>query len=473
MIKRILLSIFMTWIMILISFAQKIEIIDYQTFSFGDGGQIKMLYDRRLRPQSVFINGKVYIVFNGGAEKGSADTKPKILIYNPGTRNFSEEVTLGPPKSDQHYCPVIWADQYDYLHVLYGCHSSSGTHLISKKIADIGKSVEDWSVASQIRHSLSYPAVYNIYDNKKLIYFRTGEHRSSWSYLISGDEGKTWSGPENDVTDLNMGGETKKVDNPLDLNEMSSYQTCLPGKDGKFLHVAFCYYDDNKKNVPEKFYNPRYNTKTNLDFKYNLYYVKINLQTHEVKNFAGETVKTPIDLDNANAKCKIWDTGWRGTGVPPDIIIDENDNPAFLHVISEDTPDSFNYYYVRYNNKWEQTVITPSNHFWNSGYLKLDENGVLHACLLVGHNKYNPKEGSMNSYGGGYIEEWCSYNKGNTWEKIRDLTPGNSEFVDWKFNNIQPVKDPKGNVIDGMLLFYGWKDGEAREAKAFLLHRKN
>ena len=37
---------------------------------FGKDGQIKMLYDRRQRPQSVFLNGKVHIVFNADSENG-------------------------------------------------------------------------------------------------------------------------------------------------------------------------------------------------------------------------------------------------------------------------------------------------------------------------------------------------------------------------------------------------------------------
>jgi hypothetical protein len=456
----------------MLSFAQKVEKKNYKVLSFGEGGQVKMIYDRRQRPQAVFINYKLNIVYNGGAAKNDEKTFPFAISYNPETSLFSKPVKLGGEGSkDHHYCPVIWADNNDFLHVLSGNHSTAGTHLISKKRTDIGKSAEDWSIAPQVRHSLSYPTVYNIYENKKLMYFRTGEHRSSWTYLISDDEGKTWKGPENDVVDLNMGGETQPENNKPGMEEWSSYQTCLPSKDGKFLHVVFSYYDDNKKNIPEKNYNPRYQTKTNLNIKYNLYYAKINLQTHEVKNFAGDPLKTPIDLENANVKCKIWDTDWRGAGVPPDIIIDENDNPAFLHVLSEDTPYELNYHYVRYSNgKWKQTIITPSNHKWNSSCLLLDETGVLHAYLITGNKNNERKEKSMDRYGGGNIEEWCSYDKGNTWQKIHDLTPKEAEFAGWKYNNIQPIKDPKGNVKEGMLLFYGWKDSEALTAKAFLLH---
>jgi len=445
---------------------------------FGSGGQVKMVYDRRQRPQALYIDGKVYMVYNGGASEIAEDKRksfPYVISYDPETKSLSDPIKLSNNGSrDQHYTPVIWADNQNFLHILHGCHKTSGTHLISKGMSNIGKSADDWVVGAPIRSSLSYPTVYNIYEDKMLVYFRTGEHRSSWSYLISDDEGKSWMGPENDVVDLNMGGETQMENNRPGIEEWSSYHTCLPSKDGMFLHVVFCYYDDNKQEVPEKFYNPRYQTKNDLNLKYNLYYVKIDLQSHIVRNFDGENLDTPVDMQTADAKCKIWDTEWRGAGIPPDIVIDENDNPAFLHVLSENTPQEFNYYYVRnIEGKWMQTTIAPANHKWNSCYLKLDTNGTLRAYIIVGENAGIVMEGEMDRYGGGQIEEWCSYDKGNTWTRVKDLTPKSAEYADWKYNNIQPIKDPDGNEIDGMLLFYGWKDSEARTAKAFLLHEIN
>ena len=60
--------------------------------------------------------------------------------------------------------------------------------------------------------------------------------------------------------------------------------------------------------------------------------------------------------------------------------------------------------------------------------------------------------------------------KGNTWKRKRDLTPDRTMYPGWKFNNIQPVTRPDGSTVDGMLLFYGWKDKDAPEARAFLLN---
>ena len=78
--------------------------------------------------------------------------------------------------------------------------------------------------------------------------------------------------------------------------------------------------------------------------------------------------------------------------------------------------------------------------------------------------------GYMDGRGGGNIEEWVSEDKGNTWRMNRDLTPDRKRYPAWRFNHIQPVVRSNGEIVDGMLLFYGWKDGDSPTAKAFLLH---
>jgi len=436
---------------------------DQFPMAFGEGGQIKMLYDRRQRPQSIYLNGKVHIVFNAGGQIGApakSPTKPMAITYDPGTREFSDVVTLGPGDDDHHYGPVIWADEDNYLHVLHGCHSTPGTHLISKQPGDIGNSLDDWELEPQIAPKISYPTVYRIYNKKELIYYRTAGHISSWTYRITGDKGNTWSGPAKDVTDMDIKGRF----------EWSSYQCKLPSQDGRFLHVVFIAYDDNRENDPKRYYNPRYEMEVSNEWKYNLYYIQIDLHTHLVTNFEGETMDTPIDIDQADTKCRIWDTQGRCAGVPPDITLDENGDPAFLHVLSEETTKNHNYYFVRRaNGKWKKTPIAPSNHQWNSCHLNMDENGIFHAYLVMGEG-YLDTGGYMDKHGGGRIEEWISLDKGNTWKKERDLTPDKTKYPGWKFNNIQPVTKSDGSVVDGLLLFYGWKDNNAPEAKAFLLH---
>ena len=42
--------------------------------------------------------------------------------------------------------------------------------------------------------------------------------------------------------------------------------------------------------------------------------------------------------------------------------------------------------------------------------------------------------------------------------------------IGWRYNNIQTVIRSERNIVDGMLLFYAFKDKNAPGARAFLLH---
>ena len=139
-----------------------------------------------------------------------------------------------------------------------------------------------------------------------------------------------------------------------------------------------------------------------------------------------------------------------------------------LHVLSEETIKKHNYYYVRQvNGKWEKTVIRSSNHQWNSGYLKHAEDGTICAYLITGEGYL--KAEPMGKHGGGRIEEWISKDKGKSWKQSRDLTPDEKKYPGWLFSNIQPVVRPDNTHVDGMLIFYGFKDHHKPDAKAFLL----
>lgn len=422
-----------------------------------------MLYDRRQRPPAVLLGEKLHIVFNAGripSRKKKPQTRPQALTYDLSSRQFSDVVSLGPTDGDHHYGPVIWADTAEYLHVLYGCHKTPGTHLISRTPSNIGSDLQDWQEAPPIASSLSYPTIYNIADERLLVYYRTAGHISSWTYRVSEDNGNSWIGPDKEVADMDSKGRF----------EWSSYHTVLPSKDGRYLHVAFTAYDDNRSDEPERYFNPRYRKSVSNEWKYNLYYLKIDLNSQEVFNAEGEKMDTPIDIDQANERCRIWDTDWRGAGVPPTILLDEEEQPAFLHVLSGETLREHHYYFVhRENGGWEKIQITASNHQWNSCHLTKDSQGNLLAYLIIG-NGYLDSNRYMDKHGGGDVEEWISKDKGKTWRKHRDLTPDRSQYPGWRFNNVQAVTREDGSVVDGMLLFYGWGKGDSPEAKAFLLH---
>jgi hypothetical protein len=423
--------------------------------AFGFGGSKKMLYDVRQRPQAIYFKGKVFIGYKGGGSKPAdggresvAPTYAMLLSYDPLSREFSKPIKFGDMTDDHHDCPVIWADKDDHLHFLYKCHNERES---------------DWTVLPDIAPMVSYPTVYRLYDDSDMVYFRTAGHSSSWSYRITRDNGRSWLAPPNDVTNMDL----------IGFPEWSSYQAKVISKDHRTLHVVFTDYDDVKSNDPKRLYNPRYEQVVGNEHKYNLSYVRINLETHEVSNLEGELLETPVHYETARKKCRIWDTVWRGAGVPPALSLDDNGNPEVLHVLSEEDIETHGYYYVRFEDgEWRNTRITGSNHQWNSGYLKRDKNGQLHAYVIVGEG-YQDKEGINYSHGGGRIEHWLSKDQGNTWDRHRDITPDSAQYPGWSFNNVQPVMRSDGSTVDGMLLFYGWLDEEKPDAVAFLLDESN
>ena len=435
--------------------------------AFATGGSKKMLYDVRQRPQALMWHGKVFIGYKGGGTEADktgkresvAPTHASLVKYDPESRTFSQPITFGKQTSDHHDCPVLCVDKDDHLHFLYRCHNRPGHHLVAKEPGSMGKSEKDWTALPDIATKVSYPTFFDLGDGRQLIYYRTAGHSSSWSYRITADNGKTWTGPENDVTNLDI------YNHP----EWSSYQAKILSPDKKTLYVVFTDYDDVKSNDPERLYNPRYDMPVRNEWKYNLSLLKVNVNTHEVRNDAGEVMKTPLDIETVREKCNIWDTDWRGAGVPPSLCLDENGYPSALHVLSEEDLETHNYYYVRkVGDEWLKTVITPSNHQWNSTYLKHDADGKLHAYLIVGEG-YMEKPGINYTHGGGRIEHWVSTDKGFNWSLHREITPDPAQYPGWSFNNVQPVVRPDGSLVDGMLIFYGWLDAKKPDGVAFLL----
>jgi len=448
---------------------------------YGDKGAVKMLYDARQRPQAVYLNDTAFLVYNGDARpresknsKRRSESAPMALSYDPQSRKLSDTVILSETySSDHHDGPVVWADRNDRLHVFYDWHNTLGKHLVADKPRSAGSALEDWSETAPPARKMAYPWTRRIHDGKQLVFYRTDGHYSSWTYRISSDNGRTWEAPERDVLDLDMhlGPDT----------DWSTYTAKEISRDGKYLHLAFIAYDDYKRPVSaqekasgqldiRRLQNPLYDNREPSSYKYNLYYVKIDLRTHEVVNDRGEILQTPIDRTTANTKCMIWDTQWRGGGVPPAMWVDEEDNVSFLHNLSDvHHEESLSYHYVRQvKGKWKQTRIARSNHHWNSGFLSQSADGVLHAFVPSGEG-YLEVKGDMDRYGGGRIEEWVSSDHGNSWKKKRTITPKGKRYPDWKYNNIQAVRRPDGTVVDGMLIFYGWKDPVAPTAQAFLL----
>lgn len=416
--------------------------------SFADNGGLKMLYDNRQYPHAVTLRDKLHVVWRG------KDGFPYCAYYDLQARAFSEPVSLiegyedeidaRKYERDHHFAPVIWSDQEGYLHTLFGCHRTTGIHLVSEKPGDSTR----WRRGIDFSESISYPKIHRIYDDKTLVYTRYSGHLGFWQYHISNDGGNTWQGGGRPV--VNLGAEPQ---DGLHAAFSGSYNTTAISEDGTRLHVAFIW------KVEDPLHNTRYNAFLNDHLqRYNLYYLYIDLPTGLGYNIDGEEVELPLRKKVADEKCLVWDTKERVAAVGPSICLDEEGQPTFLLPVSEESPTDSSFYFVsQKKGKWSKTRITKTLHPFNASCLQLDKPGSFRALMITGSGASIDTQG-MDEYGWGQrVEEWVSEDGGATWSLKRDLTP----VPGMRYQNIQFVSDGLKHERNDMFLFYGWPDAES------------
>ena len=185
-----------------------------------------------------------------------------------------------------------------------------------------------------------------------------------------------------------------------------------------------------------------------LNTRYHLYYVRLDIDSGRVYTIEGNRVASPINRAQAE-QCKIWDTGYRLTNMPA-ILNDPTGRPYFLMPVSDDdSPWHCRFHFIRrHRGRWLKTVVTKANGIWDGCLLQRSETGELLAYLVTGD-----QDGQTLSYGGGTIEEWRSGDEGASWEKSRYLIPEPGLI----YNNPKPIERPTGATLDGFVAFYGWQ----------------
>lgn len=418
---------------------------------FAENGGLKMLYDNRQYPLAVSAGGKTHIVWRGD------DGFPFCVSYDMETREFSnpvpliegyeDEIDLKRYRNDHHYAPVIWSDQQGYLHTLFGCHRTTGIHLVSEKPGDSTQ----WRRGNDFSESISYPKIHRIYDDKTLVYTRYSGHLGFWQYHISNDGGNSWQGGGHPV--VNLGADPQ---DGAHAAYSGSYNTTAVSADGKRLHVAFIW------KVEDPLYNSRYG-KILGDHtqRYNLYYLYVDLPTGKGYNIDGVEVELPLRKKIADEQCLVWDTDERSAAVGPSICLDENDKPQFLLPVSEETPLDSAFYFVKREEKdgWRKTRITKTLHPFNASCLQKNEKGDYIAYMITGSGESLVESDGlpteMDAYGYGQrVERWISSDDGKSWQLDEDLTP----VPGLRYQNVQFVSDNMKREFDDLFLFYGWKD---------------
>ena len=78
----------------LLFFGKSLSAAESSVVSFAKNGTLKMLYDNRMYPQAVQLEGKVYFVWRG--EKGF----PYVNRYDPAQRTFGQPHMLITGRED-------------------------------------------------------------------------------------------------------------------------------------------------------------------------------------------------------------------------------------------------------------------------------------------------------------------------------------------------------------------------------------
>ncbi|MDG2090423.1 MAG: BNR-4 repeat-containing protein [Gammaproteobacteria bacterium] len=462
---------------------------DAVAIPFASDGHLKMFYDIRMHPSAIEHEGNIYITWRGN------EGLPQAISYNLEDRKFSNQVSvyesieesfeLGGYITDQHYNPAIWRAKDGYFHIIAGCHGLlsfdvNGCDKVKSRLPnDIASGWLPWS--DEITSSINYPNITTAYNDQTLFYFRDGGHLGSWTYRLSPNGETDWTGPDHSVVDLNAGAHPDV--SCLDFYA-GSYNNSRLSQDGRTLHIAFVWQQevgsldvwpeelqDNNCALP---INERY-----ADFhvpqgrtRYNLYYLAVDIESGIVTNHLGNPLETPVTRSNADNNAKILDTNERLFSVPPSIHFDEDGQPQFLGVISDESPNSGWFTHIRLvNGEWYESKIAHASNVWNSGILDKNSDGNLRALLVVNDGEIEAQGTTvgtdLNRYAwGDRIEEWISRDEGDSWELNRDITPQTG----LRYQNLRTVSTEIGEYSKELFLIYGWEpNAMPGQALAFLL----
>ncbi len=407
---------------------------------FAEFGSEKMIFDVRLGPQAVCHDDIIYIVYQ--ANPHGLATHPHIIAYDRRARSWSRPVRLGenPPRYDHHLAPVLWIDDQDHLHVLYGCHLTPGTHLVSRK----PRAIDEWTPGPPIANSISYPTLVRAHDNTLVLFYRALGHLGFWAYRTSGDGGYSWSAARRLIHFAQSPSEDDDADCWAGV-----YPSVCPSPDGRSLHIGFVYWDERRG------VHPVYQIRRRSRARYHLYYLRLDIPSGALYTIDCKRLKAPVNRGLADAACKVWDTGYELSNMPS-IALGAQGEPHFLLPVSDQSAWHSRFHFVtRQGRAWHRVALTGTNNTWAGGLLRAEGPNDFVAYLVSGQDA-----DETLFYSGGTVEQWSSRDRGVTWHRDRSLVPD----PDLVYNNPRPVQNSRGGDLRDHLVFFGWQGPGSIEA---------
>lgn len=263
------------------------------------------MYLRRISPSAVSAGGRVYCAFQNS--KG----RPVVMAYDVVAQAWSGPVTasqLGLGR-DMHGSPSLYIDRQNHLHLFYGCHTGPLRHARTLRPEDITK----WKTMPAPAPRATYPQALRLADGKLCLFYRAGGHPEPWTVRTSDDDGLSWSAPQR-ILEMRLDPEHARA---------AAYAHFFPGRDGTTIHCFFSYKEDDRRRWP-----PKYLGLAKAVYRFNIYYVRRDAGG-VWRNAGGDAVALPVSKAQADAKCKVHDSGDM-FAYPGAYATDRADNPYLV-----------------------------------------------------------------------------------------------------------------------------------------------
>jgi hypothetical protein len=365
-------------------------------------------------------------------------------------------LVLDKNTDDAHDNPVIQVDDDGYIWIFSTSHGEGRPSYVTRSIEPYsidefeivpvthivdGEEVPmtnfsysmNWYLPNQ--GFISFFTKYNYPAARTLVYktSQDGEHWSEWQrlaaiksghYQISATDGKVAGSAFNFHPDRN--------DEPLHVSYPVNYDQ---DEDGNYIY-----------------------RRPGLDYRTNLYYVETRDFGESWQSVTGETLDMPLtEVENP---AKVRDYYSKGLNVyPKDMIYDDNGHPIIVYMtsggyVSGPDNDPRTWKIARWNGEaWLIHDITTSDNNYDMGSLYVGEDNV---WRLIAPTETGPQEYNT----GGEMALWESYDQGQNWEMVRQLTSDSER-------NHSYARRPENVHPD----FYAiWADGHGRQPSISLLY---
>jgi hypothetical protein len=334
-------------------------------------------------PSAYYYNGRTYVTWQG------PDLDPYVAYYSNG--NWTGPVRVGdnPLTNDDHGAPAILVDNSGYIHIMYGCHQSAVKYAKSTNPEDIAAWTAMPDPVSAVRGGTylhlvmdSSGSIYLIYRSSKV---GVGGVNSLVADIIkSTDGGATWSAPQ-DLIDIY---DTQFLDGIYLLYGGVSYEAS-----SNKIHLAWDRYNS---------------TSTRRE---DLYYAYLNLNDNNMYSISGTNLGTTITQAEADANCKVVDSGNTGTNLAT-VRIDSTGRPYLIYLASTTPTWGWKYNFTRWTGSaWSAPVtITTTDDSSQANEFFVHSSTNIEA-YLVG-------PGSTPTRGGD-VERWSW--DGSTWTKVSTI----------------------------------------------------